>query len=131
MIIDGIRHLFIRQPHSGTFHLPDWMAAATGRTGRFRSAATMRHIFPGRSSRGISTRSPTTPTARPTSGSDQFGDRHSVDDVADENRVSLNGLLRSPVVRFTYIYDFGDNWQRIRKKRAGGRGGSLSGLYRG
>jgi hypothetical protein len=24
---DGIRHLFIWQPHSGTFHLPDWMAA--------------------------------------------------------------------------------------------------------
>ncbi|MER9643234.1 recombinase family protein [Mesorhizobium sp. M0239] len=24
---DGIRHLFLRQPHSGTFHLPDWMAA--------------------------------------------------------------------------------------------------------
>ncbi|MER9655783.1 plasmid pRiA4b ORF-3 family protein [Mesorhizobium sp. M0152] len=42
---------------------------------------------------------------------EQFGDRHSVDDVADENRVSLNGLLRSPVVRFAYIYDFGDNWQ--------------------
>ncbi|WP_431523417.1 DUF5372 family protein [Mesorhizobium captivum] len=24
---DGIRHLLIRQPHGGTFHLPDWMAA--------------------------------------------------------------------------------------------------------
>ena len=44
-------------------------------------------------------------------GGEQYGDRHSVDDVADENRVTLNGLLRSPVVRFTYIYDFGDNWQ--------------------
>ena len=44
-------------------------------------------------------------------GGEQYGDRHSVDDVADENRVTLNGLLRSPVVRFTYTYDFGDNWQ--------------------
>ena len=44
-------------------------------------------------------------------GGEQFGDRHSVDDVADENRVTLNGLLRSPVVRFTYTYDFGDNWE--------------------
>ena len=33
-----------------------------------------------------------------------------VDDVADENRVTLNGLLRSSVVRFAYTYDFGDNW---------------------
>ncbi|WP_354416168.1 hypothetical protein [Mesorhizobium shonense] len=24
---DGIRHLLNRQPHGGTFHLPDWMAA--------------------------------------------------------------------------------------------------------
>ncbi|SFP43271.1 Transposase IS66 family protein [Mesorhizobium sp. NFR06] len=44
-------------------------------------------------------------------GGEQFRNRHSVDDVADENRVSLNGLLGSPVVRFVYIYDFGDNWQ--------------------
>ena len=44
-------------------------------------------------------------------GGEQYGDRHSVDDVADENRVTLNGLLRSPVVRFTYTYDFDDNWQ--------------------
>ena len=42
-----------------------------------------------------------------TIGGEQFGDRHSVDDVADENRVTLNGLLRSPVVRFAYTYDFG------------------------
>src|SRR4051812_32768568 len=46
-----------------------------------------------------------------TIGGEQFGDRHSVDDVADENRVTLNGLLRSPVVRFAYTYDFGDNWE--------------------
>jgi len=44
-------------------------------------------------------------------GGEQYGDRHRVDDVYDENRVTLNGLLRSPVVRFAYIYDFGDNWE--------------------
>lgn len=44
-------------------------------------------------------------------GGEPFGDRDFVDDVADEHRVTLNGLLRSPVVRFTYTYDFGDNWQ--------------------
>ena len=42
-------------------------------------------------------------------GGEQFGDRRSVDDVADENRPTLNGLLRSSVVRFAYTYDFGDD----------------------
>jgi hypothetical protein len=40
----------------------------------------------------------------------QYGDRRSVDDVADENRLTLNGLLKSGVARFAYTYDFGDNW---------------------
>ena len=44
-------------------------------------------------------------------GGEEFGDPGTVDDVSDENRVTLNGLLRSPVVRFTYTYDFGDNWE--------------------
>ena len=44
-------------------------------------------------------------------GGEQYGDRDSVDDVADENRVTLNDLLRSAVVRFAYTYDFGDNWE--------------------
>jgi hypothetical protein len=41
----------------------------------------------------------------------QYGDRDTVDDVADERRLTLNGLLTSGVVRFTYTYDFGDNWE--------------------
>ncbi|MDO9714546.1 plasmid pRiA4b ORF-3 family protein [Paracraurococcus lichenis] len=41
----------------------------------------------------------------------QYGDRRAVDDVADENRVTLNGLTKSGVTRFAYTYDFGDNWQ--------------------
>lgn len=44
-------------------------------------------------------------------GGEAFGDRRSVDDVADEKRPTLNGLLRSSVVRFGYTYDFGDNWE--------------------
>ena len=44
-------------------------------------------------------------------GGEPFGDRRSVDDVADEKRPTLNGLLRSAVVRFGYTYDFGDNWE--------------------
>ena len=46
-------------------------------------------------------------------GGGQYGDRHSVDDVADENRVTLNGLLKSAVARFAYTYDFGDNWEHM------------------
>ncbi len=42
---------------------------------------------------------------------EQYGDRRSVDDIADENRLTLNRLLRSGVRRFDYVYDFGDHWQ--------------------
>ena len=44
-------------------------------------------------------------------GGESFGDRGSADDVADEKRLTLNGLLRSGVDRFGYTYDFGDNWE--------------------
>ena len=44
-------------------------------------------------------------------GGEQYGDQRSVDDVADENRLTLSRLLRSSVVRFTYTYDFGDDWR--------------------
>src|ERR1700687_5929738 len=44
-------------------------------------------------------------------GGRQYGDRHTVDDVADENRLTLNSLLKSGVARFVYTYDFGDNWE--------------------
>jgi Plasmid pRiA4b ORF-3-like protein len=50
----------------------------------------------------------------------QYGDRHAVDDVADENRLTLNGLVKSGVARFAYTYDFGDNWEHtvVIEKRA-------------
>ena len=41
----------------------------------------------------------------------QYGDRHAVDDVTDEKRPTLNSLVKSGVARFTYTYDFGDNWE--------------------
>jgi len=44
-------------------------------------------------------------------GGRQHGDRHTVDDVADENRLTLNSLLKSGLARFAYTYDFGDNWE--------------------
>ncbi len=44
-------------------------------------------------------------------GGEQYGDQRSVDDVADENSLTLSRLLRSSVVRFTYTYDFGDDWE--------------------
>jgi hypothetical protein len=44
-------------------------------------------------------------------GGERYGDRRSLDDVADENRVTLDGLLKSGVARFAYTYDFGDDWE--------------------
>lgn len=41
----------------------------------------------------------------------EYGDPDSVDDVADEERLTLNGVLNSGVTCFTYTYDFGDNWE--------------------
>ena len=38
---------------------------------------------------------------------------YSVDGVADEERLSLNAVLKSGVRRFTYTYDFGDNWHHV------------------
>lgn len=40
-----------------------------------------------------------------------YGDRSTVDDVANENRLTLTGVMKSGVSRFTYIYDFGDSWK--------------------
>ena len=40
-----------------------------------------------------------------------YGDRSAVDDVADEKRMTLDGVRRSSVARFAYTYDFGDDWE--------------------
>lgn len=44
-------------------------------------------------------------------GGQQYGDPDMTDDVTSENRQTLNGLVKSGVTRFTYTYDFGDNWE--------------------
>jgi len=41
----------------------------------------------------------------------QYGDPSLVDDVADEKRVTLNGLRKSGVKSFVFTYDFGDDWE--------------------
>jgi hypothetical protein len=44
-----------------------------------------------------------------------WGDCHlhafDIVDVAEENRLTLSSLLKSGVARFTYTYDFGDDWE--------------------
>ncbi len=46
-------------------------------------------------------------------GGQQYGDPATTDDVADEKRLTLDGVLKSDVKRFGYDYDFGDNWEHI------------------
>ena len=41
----------------------------------------------------------------------EYSDPHEVDGAADEERLTVNGVLRSGVPRFTYTYDFGDDWE--------------------
>ena len=43
----------------------------------------------------------------------QYGDPAMIDDVADENRLTLNGVVKSGVKRFGYDYDFGDGWEHV------------------
>jgi hypothetical protein len=44
-------------------------------------------------------------------GGEQYGDPDGMDDIANENRLTLNGLVKSGVSRFRYTYDFGDDWE--------------------
>ena len=53
----------------------------------------------------------------------QYSDPHDVDGAADEARLTVNGVLRSGVSRFTYTYDFSDGWEHaivIEGMEAGG-----------
>jgi len=50
-----------------------------------------------------------------------YGDPASVDDVEDDRRLTLAGVVKSGVMRFTYTYDFGDDWEHdiiIERKQA-------------
>jgi hypothetical protein len=67
-------------------------------------------------------------------GGELFGDPRSADDVADENRPTLNGLSievqrGSPCLQLRLRRRLGTH-DCVRKKRAGGRGAILSALYR-
>jgi hypothetical protein len=42
---------------------------------------------------------------------EQYGDSSTMDDVANERRLTLNTLTKNGVTRFTYTYDFGDDWE--------------------
>jgi hypothetical protein len=44
-------------------------------------------------------------------GGRQYGERDSLEDADDEDRLTLNGLVKSGVSRFRYTYDFGDDWE--------------------
>ena len=42
----------------------------------------------------------------------EYGDpEHGVEGAANENRVTLKSVVGSGGTRFTYLYDFGDNWE--------------------
>ena len=41
------------------------------------------------------------------------GERGTLEDVADESRLTLNGIIKMGVKRFTYTYDMGDNWEHV------------------
>ncbi len=34
-----------------------------------------------------------------------------MEDISDENRLTLGGLAKSGISRFRYTYDFGDDWE--------------------
>ena len=44
-------------------------------------------------------------------GGRYYGDPDSVDDVINEEQLTMNTVVKSGGRRFNYTYDFGDNWQ--------------------
>ena len=42
-----------------------------------------------------------------------YGERGTLEDVADESRLTLNGVIKMGVKRFAYTYDMGDNWEHV------------------
>src|SRR5215470_12897405 len=50
-----------------------------------------------------------------------YGDPARVDDVANDTRLTVGGVMKWGVGRFTYTYDFGDDWEHeivVEGKRA-------------
>ena len=46
-------------------------------------------------------------------GGDRFGDPSNTDDVGNENKLTLAGIMKFGVTRFKYTYDFGDDWVHL------------------
>ena len=44
-------------------------------------------------------------------GGRQYGDPSWMEDVATETRLTVGGVLKSGLPRFSYTYDLGDNWE--------------------
>ena len=44
-------------------------------------------------------------------GGRYYGDPDAIDDVVNEERLTMNTVAKSAGRRFNYTYDFGDNWQ--------------------
>ena len=60
-----------------------------------------------------------------------YGDPANIDDVQDDGRLTLAGMVKSGVTRFTYTYDFGDDWEHdilIERKQPARDGCPLPGL---
>jgi hypothetical protein len=43
--------------------------------------------------------------------SEQYGERGSMEDISDEDRLTMGGLVKLGISRFRYTYDFGDDWE--------------------
>jgi hypothetical protein len=46
-------------------------------------------------------------------GGEQYGEPGSLDDIKSENRTTLKALRASGIAKFTYTYDFGDDWEHV------------------
>jgi hypothetical protein len=42
---------------------------------------------------------------------EQYGERGSLEDASDEDRLTMGGLVKLGINRFRYTYDFGDDWE--------------------
>ena len=43
----------------------------------------------------------------------RYGDPTTIDEVINEERLTLAGIHRTGIERFTYTYDFGDDWEHM------------------
>ncbi len=44
---------------------------------------------------------------------EHYGDPTTTDEVVNEKRLTLDKILKAGVKRFTYTYDFGDDWEHV------------------